>query len=316
MSAEQKRIAARHLVEVKGFQERRVCRLLNLARSNLRYQPKQDEPEELNLTEQLKIFANNPRKRRRGYRLVHQEINKERIKEGKNPLNHKRIYRLWRRAGLTVTARRKRKRIRSGKPATDLVADRPNAVWCFDFVREVTLHRRVLRIFCVSDEFTRECLAIEVGTHFVTERVVKTLEALIKQREVPGAFRMDNGPEFIAHALRGMCHRQGINAAYIEPGKPWQNGFAESFHSRLRDEFMDGEVFYGVKDAQVRLSGWRRYFNEERLHSSLGYLTPVEFAASFSSSKADEKLGDSTDGLPSAEPNTEKEKPRGKSGKD
>lgn len=131
----------------------------------------------------------------------------------------------------------------------------------------------------MSDEFTRESLAVEVGTAFVSERVCQTLEGLIKQRGIPSAFRMDNGPEFIALALRGLCHRRGINPCYIEPGKPWQNGFAESFHSRLRDEFMDGEVFYGVKEAQVRLNSWRRYFNEERLHSSLGYRTPVEFAA-------------------------------------
>jgi putative transposase len=208
-------------------------------------------------------------------------------------------------------AQRKRRYLRRGKPATDLVASRPNAVWCFDFVREVTLHGQVLRIFCVSDEFTRECLAIEVGTHFSTDRVVQILESLMEHREVPGAFRMDNGPEFVAHALRGLCYRLGIDTAYIDPGKPWQNGFAESFHSRLRDEFMDGEVFYGVKDAQVRLEDWRRYFNEERLHSSLGYVTPVQFAASFAAFEADEKRGARAEGLPSAEAATEE-----RSGKD
>jgi putative transposase len=301
VSAEQKRVAARHLVGVKGFQERRVCRLLNLARSSLRYQPEQEQAQNQSLIEQLKAFAKNPKKRRRGYRLVHQEINQERIKEGKSPFNHKRIHRLWRGAGLAVEGRRKRKYLRRGKPATDLVAARPNATWCFDFVREVTLHGQVLRIFCVSDEFTRECLAMEVGTHFSTDRVVKILESLMEQREIPGAFRMDNGPEFVAHALRGLCHHRGIDVAYIDPGKPWQNGFAESFHSRLRDEFMDGEVFYGVKDAQVRLNGWRRYFNCERLHSSLGYVTPVQFAASFAALEADEKRGGSTEGLSLAE---------------
>lgn len=135
-----------------------------------------------------------------------------------------------------------------------------------------------LRIFCVSDEFTRESLAIEVGTSFRSDRVCDVLEKLIRQRGIPGAFRMDNGPEFVALALRGLCHRKGIEAGYIDPGKPWQNGFAESFHSRLRDEYLDGDVFWGVRDAQVGLDGYRRYFNEERLHSSLGYQTPVEFA--------------------------------------
>lgn len=127
----------------------------------------------------------------------------------------------------------------------------------------------------------------EVGTSFVSERVCQTLERLIQKRGIPRAFRMDNGPEFIALALRGLCYRRGIDPGYIEPGKPWQNGVAESFHSRLRDEFMDGEVFYSVREAQARLNGWRRYFNEERLHSSLGYQTPKEFAVSYAARTAE-----------------------------
>jgi len=282
VSAAQKKRAAQYLIQVKGYQERRVCRLVGLARSSARYQAKHRKADEPALVERLKQFAKHPRKRRRGYRLAHAELKQELAPIGKR-VNHKRVYRLWREAGLCVPARRRRKRIRSGKPGTDPVADRPNAVWCFDFVEEKTVHRQKLRILCVSDEFTRESLAIEVGTHFVSEKVMATLERLLLQRGAPGAFRMDNGPEFIALALRGFCHRRGIDAAYIDPGKPWQNGFAESFHSRLRDEFMDREVFSGVKEAQVRLESWRRYFNEERLHSSLGYQTPMAFAASLAS---------------------------------
>ena len=275
------------MIGVKGFQERRVCRLIGIARSSVRYQPRAEKADEQEIVERLTQFSQNPLKRRRGYRLVHAELKREKSQEGKR-INHKRVYRIWREAGLCVPARRIRKKIRTGLPGRERVADKPNALWCFDFVQERTIHGQALRIFCVSDEFTRECLAIEVGTSFVSERVCQILEALIQQRGVPGAFRMDNGPEFIALALRGLCHRCGIDAAYIDPGKPWQNGFAESFHSRLRDEFMDGEVFYGVKETQVRLSGWRRYFNEERLHSSLGYQTPVEFAAAFTAAKGED----------------------------
>jgi transposase InsO family protein len=100
---------------------------------------------------------------------------------------------------------------------------------------------------------------------------------------------MDNGPEFVALALRGLCHRRGIDPAYIEPGKPWQNGFAESFHARLRDEFLDGEVFWSVLEAQARLGLWRRYWNQERLHSSLGYVTPAEFAARWAADETKNK---------------------------
>ena len=268
------------LIAIKGYQERRVCRLVGLARSSARYQTTPKQPDETHIVERLKQFARNPRKRRRGYRLVHAELSRELALKGKK-INHKRVYRIWRGEGLCISARRRHKKIRTGTPGREHVADKPNAIWCFDFVQEKTIHGQKLRILCVSDEFTRESLAIEVGTAFVSERVCQTLEGLIKQRGIPGTFRMDNGPEFIALALRGLCHRRGIDPCYIEPGKPWQNGFAESFHSRLRDEFMNGEVFYGVKEAQIRLNGWRRYFNEERLHSSLGYRTPMEFAASF-----------------------------------
>ena len=252
MSAQQKRVAAQHLVQAKGFQERRVCRLLAVPRSSLRYQPKPREPEEQKLIEQLKSFAKNPKKRRRGYRLVYKEIKRQQDKKREQgqeatQVNHKRIYRLWRSEGLSVPPRRPRKRIRSGKPATELVADRPNSIWCFDFVKETTLRPQSLRIFCVSDEFTREVLAIEVGIHFVSERVVATLENLMNQRALPGAFRMDNGPEFIALVLRGLCYRHGINAAYIDPGCP-PEGKGDALAERLCGELplaFAGRVYGG-----------------------------------------------------------------------
>lgn len=142
----------------------------------------------------------------------------------------------------------------------------------------------------MTDEFTRESLAIEVGRSFRSERVCQVLEELIGQRGAPGALRSDNGPEFIALVLRGLCYRYGIDAAPIEPGQPWQNGFAESFHSRLRDEFLDGEVFLSVREAQVRLASWRRDYNEERLHSSLNYVTPNEFATRWKEETANRSM--------------------------
>jgi transposase InsO family protein len=224
--------------------------------------------------ERLKEFAR--KRRRRGYRLAHQELRRQGV-----PINHKRVYRLWHQAGLSVPPRRSRKRVRSGNatPGDRVAADRPNAIWCLDFLQDGTLGGTKLRLLCVTDEFTRESLAIEVGRAFKSERVCSLLASLMVERGVPGALRMDNGPEFVALALRGLCHQWGIDPRYIEPGKPWQNGFAESFHSRLRDEFLDGEVFLSVREAQVRVGAWRRYYNEERLHSSLGYQAPREFAA-------------------------------------
>jgi transposase InsO family protein len=147
-----------------------------------------------------------------------------------------------------------------------------------DFLEDSTLNGQRLRILCVSDEFTRESLAIEAGRSFKSERVCQVLAELIRQRGAPCALRSDNGPEFIALVLQGLCDRCGIDPAPIEPGQPWQNGFAESFHSRLRDEFLDGEVFWSVRQAQVQLEVWRQDYNQQRLHSSLGYQTPQEFA--------------------------------------
>jgi transposase InsO family protein len=226
--------------------------------------------DEAQLVERLKQFAG--KRRRRGYRLAHQELRRDEVLA-----NHKRVYRLWRREGLSVPARRSYKRIRGAATRAE-TAQRPNHVWCLDFLQEQTVTSAKLRILCISDEFTRQSLAIRVETSFRSERVCQVLEELIGHRGAPVALRMDNGPEFIALVLRGLCHRKSISPAYIEPGKPWQNGFAESFHARLRDEYLDGEVFLSAKEAQVRLSGWRRDWNEDRLHSSLGYLTPNEYA--------------------------------------
>ena len=255
--------------------QRQACRFVGLSRSTARYhvRPRADEAD---LVERLKQFARKGR--RRGYRLAHRELHRTGM-----VVNHKRVYRLWRREGLAVPPRRRsRKRVRGTALPPLVVAHRPNRVWCLDFIEERTLGGRKLRILCVTDEFTRESFAIEAGGSFRGERVCSVLEALIVVRGAPGALRMDNGPELVALALRGLCHRRRIEPAYITPGKPWQNGFAESFHSRLRDEFLDGEAFLSTLDAQVRLSVWRRYYNEERLHSSLGYLTPHEFAGRWS----------------------------------
>ena len=271
VSAPQKKAAARHLVQKGLCSQRQACRFVGLSRSTARYRsrPKADEN---HLVERLKEFAR--KRRRRGYRLAHRELRRQGVM-----LNHKRVYRLWKREGLSVPPRRSCKRLRNVSPPRRVTADAPNGVWCLDFAEERTLSGTKLRILCITDEFTRQSLAIEVGRSFKSEHVCSVLENLIRQRGRPRALRMDNGPEFVALALRGLCHRRDINANYIEPGKPWQNGFAESFISRLRDEFLDGEVFLSVLEAQVRLGLWRRYWNQERLHSSLDYQTPNEVAA-------------------------------------
>lgn len=224
------------------------------------------------LVERLHQFAKC--RRRRGYRLAHRELRRDGFR-----VNHKRVYRLWTREKLSVPPRKSYQRRRTTATPRFVSAEHPNSVWCLDFLHDTMLNGGKLRILCITDEFTRQSLSIEVARSFRSERVCAVLEALMLCHGAPAALRMDNGPEFVALSLRGLCHRRDINAAYIEPGKPWQNGFAESFHARLRDEFLDGEVFSSVLEAQVRLDSWRRDYNEVRLHSSLSYVTPSEFAA-------------------------------------
>jgi len=242
-----------------------------LARSTCRYKRCPKPADEVVLVEHLQQFAR--RRRRRGYRLAYQELRRSGWQ-----VNHKRIYRLWKEHQLTVPARRTKKKRRSGASVSEVMATAPGQVWCLDFLEERTLAGVRVRVLCISDEFTRQSLAIEGGSSFGSERVCSVLEELCEQHDIPKMLRLDNGPEFIALALRGLCHRHGIELGFIAPGKPWQNGFAESFHARLRDEFLDGEVFLSVREAQVRLEVWRRDWNQQRLHSSLGYVTPDEFA--------------------------------------
>jgi transposase InsO family protein len=159
------------------------------------------------------------------------------------------------------------------------VAARPNEVWSYDFVSDQTTDGRRLKLLCVVDEFTRECLALEVRRSFRAQEVIGVLTGLIGRRGVPGHLRSDNGPEFVAKAVQGWLKARCIGALYIEPGSPWENAYVESFNSRLRDEHLNREEFASLLEAQVLTAGWRRDYNEARPHSSLEYLAPAVFAA-------------------------------------
>jgi len=267
----------------RGLSQRRACALLGLARSTARYQSR-SRPGESELVERLRALAT--KYPRFGYRRVGVLLRRE-----GRPANHKRVYRLWRREGLAVPKRVPKKRGTRPPQERPVAATQPDQVWTVDFLQDRTASGQKLRLLTVTDEFTRESLAIEVGTSLTAKRVVATLARVIAERgTAPRYLRSDNGPEFVALALRGYLRRHGVTTAYIEPGSPWQNGFAESFHSRFRDEFLEREVFQGVIDAQVRTRLWRRWYNEERPHSSLGYQTPREFAARWQAEQA-EKAG-------------------------
>lgn len=195
-------------------------------------------------------------------------------------INRKRVYRLWRREGLKV-ARKQHKKRRLGVSKNSCARKKPERkdhIWAWDFIHDRTASGGPLKWLTIIDEFTRECLALKVGRSIKAEDVKDQLIWLFMVRRVPEHIRSDNGPEFIANSIRRWLERAEVEALYVEPGAPWENGYAEAFHSRLRDELLNAEEFRDVREARALADEWRRHYNEERPHSSLGYLTPAEFA--------------------------------------
>jgi putative transposase len=192
-------------------------------------------------------------------------------------VNLKRVERIWRREGLKVPAKQpKRKRLwLNDGSCIRLRPEHPNHVWSYDFVEDRTHDGRKYRMLNIIDEFTRECLAIRINRKLNSTDVIELLSDLFILRGVPGHVRSDNGPEFIAKAVQDWITAVGARTAYIEPGSPWENGYCESFNSKLRDELLNGEIFYSLKEARIIIESWRRHYNEVRPHSSLGYRPPA-----------------------------------------
>jgi putative transposase len=193
--------------------------------------------------------------------------------------NHKRIYGLWRKARLLVP--RKTRRRRQGTGALPCRAEHPNHVWTYDFLQDTTIKGRKYRILCVVDEFTREGLAVEAAVSMPSSFVIGVLQRLFAVFGRPRYLRSDYGPEFVAAALREWLTAQGADTIYIEPGKPWQNGYGESFNGKLHDECLNAQAFLSVAEAAVELEAWRVWYNTERPHSRLDYQTPVAFKAAW-----------------------------------
>ena len=192
-------------------------------------------------------------------------------------INRKRVERVWCKNGLQVPKHPKKRKIKTGR-SVPCQAERPNHVWSYDFQEDGLLSGRKLRLLNVLDEFTREWLSVTVGVSLTSQAVLVALKPLFASRQAPCFVRSDNGPEFIAAEVQAWLKESGSAPHYIDPGCPWQNGFTESFHGKLRDEFLNREVFASVTDAQVHLECQRRWYNEERPHSSLKYVPPAKFA--------------------------------------
>ncbi len=253
--------------------ERRACRVVGQPRSTHRYAPERPAQDRALITRLLALARTHPRY---GYRRAWAVLRGEGW-----AVNRKRVHRLWREAGLQVPQKtQKRRRLGTGENSTvRLAPERPNHIWCYDFVFDATEDGRPLKLLPVLDEYTRECLALVVGRSLTSHHVVAALDRLIAERGAPSFVRSDNGSEFIAHRVAAHLLTADATTKHVDPGSPWQNGYSESFNGKLRDELLSQELFGSLAEARVLTERFRRHYNESRPHSALGYLSPAAFAA-------------------------------------
>src|ERR671927_26757 len=269
LSPARRRACVEHIRSVLTISERRACRALGQHRSTQRKTPRGKEDEE-QLTADLIALARQYG--RYGYRKI-----SALLRDAGWLVNDKRVERIWRREGLKVPPKQpKRGRLwLADGSCIRLRPEYPNHVWSYDFVEDRTHDGRKFRMLNVVDEFTHECLAIRVDRKLKAIDVIDVLTDLFILRGVPGHIRSDNGPEFVAKAVQAWIAAVRGKAAYIEPGSPWENGYIESFNARLRDELLNGEIFYSLREAQIVIESWRRHYNTVRPHASLGYRPPA-----------------------------------------
>jgi transposase InsO family protein len=249
--------------------ERRACRVLGQARTTQRREPVVPA-DEAGLVGRIVELATEYG--RYGYRRVTGML----VNEGWR-VNHKRVERLWRREGLKVPSRQPRRRrlwLNDGS-CVRLRPEYKDHVWSYDLMEDRTADGRAFRLLNIVDEYTRECLSIDVGRRLTSDDVLYRLTDLFVRRGVPEHIRSDNGSEFTARVVRNWLERVGVRTLFIEPGSPWENGYLESFNGKLRDELLDRELFDTLKEARVLVEQWRRHYNTVRPHSSLGYRPPA-----------------------------------------
>jgi putative transposase len=246
--------------------QRRICELLSVAESSQRYVSRRSDEV---LREQLVEAARE--KPRWGYRRLQVKLEAKGMH-----VNHKRVYRVYREAGLPLRRKRRKRLQRVGVVRPEVTG--ANQEWAADFVHDAAESGRKFRVLSVIDVYTRECLALEVDTGFAGRRLTRVLEEIVAERGRPLALRCDNGPEFTSRHFLAWNLERGIQVVHIEPGKPVQNPHVESFHGRLREECLNASWFGDLFEARAKIGAWRKEYNEERPHSSLGYLAPREFA--------------------------------------
>jgi len=255
-----------------GCSQRRACEIIGQPRSTQRLPEPVVTDDEAELRRFLRNFATA--RPRWGWKRACVAA-----REAGWRVNRKRIQRLWRSEGLKVPYRRRKKRLTGiGATVGPFCPIRPNVVWAADFQFDQTRDGRQLKILNIVDEFTREALSTRTERSIDADDVVATLEEIAGERGFPAYVRFDHGPEFVAYAVADWCRFNGAETIFIDPGSPWQNGFVESFNGRMRDEHLNGQLFDTLLEAQVLNELWRVDYNENRPHSSLGWVSPAEFA--------------------------------------
>jgi putative transposase len=248
--------------------QRKACELANIARSSFRYRANTEKDDQLR--RRLTELAHE--KPRYGYRRL-----AILLRRGGEIVNHKRVFRVYRAAGLSVKRKKRKRLMRVGQPC--FVPTSANQQWAIDFAHDRMVNGRTLRVLSIVDTFTRECLALEVDTCLPSRRVTRVLDGVIAQRGRPERIRMDNGSELTSRHFLAWGIDRRIELVHIQPGKPVQNAYVESFHGRLRDECLNTTWFQNLWEARRKIRAWRHEYNHERPHSSLAYRTPAEFAA-------------------------------------
>ena len=267
MSSQARRAQVAFAIE-RGHSKRRACELIGVARSALDYRSVRKERDTPVIEAMKRLARQYPRY---GYRRIRIFLKRE-----GHAMSWERAHRLWKAAELQLPQRRPRRRVAGSRPRP-LPPSGPNSVWAYDFVFDGCANGQQIKCLTVVDEFTRECLAIDVAGSIRSKRVIEVLARLVSERGAPRYMRSDNGPEFVSQAILAWIVESNIESALIDPGKPWQNGTDESFNGKLRDECLSLEWFRSRHEARVIIETWRRHYNQIRPHSSLEYRTPVEF---------------------------------------
>ncbi|PSU11134.1 IS3 family transposase [Photobacterium ganghwense] len=264
-----KRKAVHAMQEVTTISERKACLLVGINRASMRYQP-QSKESDVELSARIQELALE--RKRFGYRRIHHLLRREGTE-----VNHKRVYRLYRESGLTVRKRKRRKSLCVEREPL-LLPTLPNHTWSMDFVMDALSSGRRIKCLTIVDDFTKECLDITVASGISGDEVVAILEAIAAFRGYPEAVRTDQGPEFTGKALDQWAYDHGVILKLIQAGKPTQNAYIESFNGKFRDECLNEHLFRDLSHARKLISDWRIDYDESRPHSSIGYLTPSEFA--------------------------------------